>query len=88
MSLIERMFRHHNHQPGETLYYYDDYMDDYRPGVVKTRIEHHTLVYYVLEVMTGPPINDSFLHMASEMMVRTEDEVDSWVDPCDIGERL
>ncbi len=88
MSLLERMKRHGDHQGGETLYYYDEYLDDHRPGVVKQRIQHHSLVYYVLEVMTGPPLNDSFLYMTSQMQVWTQDEISSWINPDDVGQRL
>lgn len=65
-------FGHSNHEVGSTLYFYDKHMDDYRPGIVLQRIKHHSMVYYVLEVDTGPPINDTYLHMVSEFNVETE----------------
>lgn len=61
----------HNHVEGDTLYYHDQYMNADRPGVVKQRILHNMLAYYVLEVEV-PIIGDSFLHLASEFQVRIE----------------
>lgn len=69
-------FAHSNHEVGDTLYFYDKHMDDYRPGLVLQRIQHHSMVYYVLEVDTGPPINDTYLRMVSEFRVRTKEQLD------------
>lgn len=67
--------KHSNHEAGETLYYFDEHMKQYRPATVFQVIRRYGLIYYVMEVDVGPPINDTFLHMVSEMNVRTENEL-------------
>lgn len=70
MSILNRN-KYHNHKEGDLLYYRCDYIKDYREGVVKLVVPHYSINYYVLEVETGPPINDSFLKLVSEFNVRT-----------------
>lgn len=53
------------------LYYRCAHIKDYREGVVKLVASHYGMNYYVLEVETGPPINESFLKLVSEFNVRT-----------------
>lgn len=74
-KVLEYRNRHHNHIEGETLYYHCKYTDNWREGVVKNVIPHYGMVYYVLEVDTGPPINESFLRLVSEFGIKTGDEI-------------
>lgn len=66
--------RHRDHVKGDTLYYFDRHMVAYRPGEVYEVIRHNGLIYYILEVQTGAPLHESFLHMVSQMNVVSEDE--------------
>lgn len=69
--------RHHTHKVGDVLYYQCEHMKQWRKGVVYNVIPHYSMNYYVLEVQTGPPINESFLEMVSEFNVKSEGEVDT-----------
>lgn len=71
MSILNRN-KHHNHKEGDVLYCRCDHIKDYREGVVKLVVPHYGMNYYVLEVETGPPINESFIKLVSEFNVRTE----------------
>lgn len=64
-----------NFEEGDTLYFMDAHTQDYRSGVVFQVVRHHFMTYYVLEVDTGPPINDTFLVMKSACCVFTAEEV-------------
>lgn len=71
----QRRNRHHNHVDGDILYYHCEHMNNWREGAVMQVIPHYGVVYYVLEVCTGPPINEPFLKMVSEYNVRSKDEL-------------
>lgn len=62
--------RHHSHVVGDVLCYQCDHVGTHRQGVVLNVLKHYSITYYVLEVETGPPINESFLHLVSEFQVK------------------
>lgn len=68
--------RNANHPVGTELFYYDQHCRKYRPAVVTHIHKHFMTTYYVMEVDTGPPINDTYLHMSSHHLVRTRDQLD------------
>lgn len=68
--------RHMTHTEGARLFFYDQYCKKYRPGEVKFVHKHFMTVYYVLEVDTGPPIGDFYLHMVSAFNVKTREELE------------
>jgi len=76
-KFMQHRNRHSSHNVGDFLYYRCKDIQDWRKGTVYTVVPHYCMNYYVLDVQTGPPINESFLVMISEFNVRAEHEVDN-----------
>ncbi len=62
--------RHRSHVVGETLHYHCNHTNDIRYGTVLHVMVHCGISHYVLEVETGPPINESFLILLSEFQIK------------------